>query len=361
MGRSTVVLVVALMVVLAGCAGIGGGDLDIELEDETESVEAEEQDSSDADSDDGETTTEVDGELQLHHIDLGQADATLLITPEGETILIDTGDWRQSGQQVIEYLDEHEIDRIDHLVATHAHADHIGGHDEIIAYFETERGGIGAAYDSGVAHTTATYDRYLDAIEEYDVDLFEVEEGDELPLDDDAVSATVLNPPAGDSGTDLHSNSVAIVFEFGEFRYLTTGDAESDAEQRMIDEWADELNADAYHAGHHGSSTSSTPPFMDEVAPSIVIISSGYDSQFGHPHDEVLTSFADRNIETYWTGVHGDIVLSTDGDAIEVETTTDFSTDPLDLLDEKPSDDEDSDTYQVTANNLHASSAPAAP
>ncbi len=368
MRRSLLIFAVALTVILAGCAGIdvggtGADDIDVETDDEADNVELESDDEEEVDEetetdDSEETNPTVDGELEIHHIDVGQADSTLIITPEGETILIDTGDWRQSGQGVIDYLDDHDIDRIDHLVATHAHADHIGGHDEIIEYYETERDGIGSAYDSGVAHTSATYDRYLDAIEEHNVDLFEVQEGDELPIEDDQLTGVVLNPPEGDSGSDLHYNSVAIAFEFGEFRYLTTGDAEADAEDRIVDEWSDELDADAYHAGHHGSSTSSTEPFMDEVDPSIAIISSAQDSQYGHPHDETLETFSELDVETYWTGVHEDIVLTTDGQDTTVETTSEFSPDPLDLLEAKPSDDDNGNSNQITVDAFEVASAP---
>jgi len=142
MRRSVLILSVALKVLLAGCTGIGidgagDDDIDVETDDGADSVELESEDDeedaeAETETDDSEGTNPVvDGELEIHHIDVGQADSTLIITPEGETILVDTGDWRQSGQGVIEYPDAHEIDRIDHLVATHAHADHIGGHDEI--------------------------------------------------------------------------------------------------------------------------------------------------------------------------------------------------------------------------------------
>ena len=111
----------------------------------------------------------------------------------------------------------------------------------------------------------------------------------------------VLNPPSGDSGSDLHYNSVTLSIEFGEFSYLTTGDAEADAEERMVDEHGEQLEADVYQAGHHGSTTSSTTPFMNQVTPEVAIISSAYDSQYGHPHDEALeafTSVAGRQILT---------------------------------------------------------------
>lgn len=360
MRRILLVLLVGIILVLAGCIGdtaddpgddiVGDTDPgdDVDTDDETDDANDDQtgtNDDIDRDTDDDPPPSDdsepvdPDGELEIHHIDVSQADATLILTPDGETILIDTGDWRQAGSEVITYLEELQIERIDHLIATHAHADHIGGHDEIIAWAEEEGDGIGTAYDSGVPHDSATYERYLDAIEDYDVDLQIAEEGDELPIEDDTLSALFVNPPEGESGNDLHYNSLSLVFEFGEFTYVTTGDAEQDAEDRMVDEWSDELEGDVYQAGHHGSSTSSTQPFLDAVDPSIAVISSGYDSQYGHPHDEVLEEFDERGIETYWTGVHGDVVLITDGDSIAVETSEEFSTDPADLLAEKPDDD----------------------
>ena len=330
MKRLLLIVLVAAMLVLAGCAD--GTNID-----------------------NGEQTVEgeTDGDLEIHHIDVGQADATLLIEPSGETMLIDSGDWPQAGAGVIEYLEDQDIDRIDHLVATHAHADHIGGHDEIIEHYETERDGIGTAYDSGVAATSQTYERYLDAVEDHDVELLIVEDGDSLEFGDATVD--VLNPPAGDSGSDIHYNSVALSIEFGEFSYLTTGDAEVDAEERMVDEHGGQLEADAYQAGHHGSTTSSTTPFMDQVTPDVAIISSAYDSQYGHPHDEVLEDFADRDIETYWTAVHGDVVLTTDGTDVELETEHEFSTDAGDLLKEKSADDD------TQASITHPIDVPTAP
>ncbi|MEF8937516.1 MAG: ComEC/Rec2 family competence protein [Halovenus sp.] len=313
MRRVFFVVALAAVLVTAGCAGnlaTGSGEEDIQ-----------------------ETGT-PDGEFQIHHIDVGQADATLLIAPSDETMLIDSGDWRDDGETVLDYLDERDIDRIDHLVSTHAHADHIGGHARLIETYETERDGVGAVYDSGVAHTSQTYENYLDAVEEHDVDLFEVRGGDTLPLNE-TVTATVLNPAEEESGSDLHENSVALAIEFGEFEYLTTGDAEQEIESRLIEEWDSELDADVYQAGHHGSSTSSTPPFLDEVTPEMAVISSAVDSQYGHPHDEVLQRFADRDVETYWTGVHGDIVVTTDGNNVSVETEHSATTDPAELLDRK--------------------------
>jgi len=342
MRQTLLAVLVAGLVCTAGCAGVVD-DLDT---DGIETDDAAPTDSGDdrGDRTDGESVAAVDGELEIHHIDVGQADAALVITPAGETILVDSGDWRQDGTGVIEYLKAHDVDRIDHLVATHGHADHIGGHAAIIERYETELDGIGAAYDSGVAHTSQTYENYLDAIEAHDVELFAVERGDELPLADEAVAATLHNPPPGDSESDLHESSVALTVEFGDVTYLTTGDAERTAEQRMVEERGDGLDADVYQAGHHGSSTSSTPAFMDAVDPDVAVISSGFESQYGHPHDEVLERFAERGVETYWTGVHGDVVVRTDGNTTAVTTSEEATTDPAALLELKRGDDDGTDS-----------------
>jgi len=91
---------------------------------------------------------------------------------------------------------------------------------------------------------------------------------------------------------------------------------------------------------------------MDAVDPSIAIISSDRDSQYGHPHDETLEIFDEFDIETYWTGVHGDIILTTDGQETTVETTTEFSNDPIDLLEEKPHDEDDDSAYSISVNTF---------
>jgi len=125
----------------------------------------------------------------------------------------------------------------------------------------------------------------------------------------------------------------------------------------MIDEHGEQLEANAYRADHHGSTMSSTPPFMDQVTLDVAIISSAYDSHYGHPHDKVLEDFADRGIETYWTAVHGDIVLTTDGSDVELETEHEFSTEASDLLEEKPNDD---DTQASLSHPVDVPTAPLA-
>jgi len=275
-----------------------------------------------------------DGEVTIHHLDVDQAEATVVQTPDDETVVLDTGNWWQEGEQVLDYLDAVGVEHIDHLVATHAHADHIGGHAEVIETFETERDGIGFLYDPGIPHGTATYDEYLDAVEAYDKELLVVEEGDTLPVD--GLDVVALNPPAGESGDDLHYNSLTLHIDGEDVSYLVTGDAEADAESRMVETWGSQLAADVYQTGHHGSSSSSTAGFLDAVDPERALISSAFDSQFGHPDDEVLLSFDAFDIETYWTGVHAATTVTAGDGTVAVETEESFSTDPLDVLEATP-------------------------
>ena len=138
------VVAIGLLVGVAGCVdATPDGDSDDPGGDGPDDGAGDTDPADDANGDDGVPPA---GSLELHHIDVGQADATLIVTPAGETILIDSGDWRQDGSTVLAYLDEQDIDRLDHLVATHAHADHIGGHATLIEEFETNRDGIGAIY-----------------------------------------------------------------------------------------------------------------------------------------------------------------------------------------------------------------------
>jgi competence protein ComEC len=311
MRRQLAVIAVCGMLVFSGCAAV---QFDIEPND-----------SNGEGTDPTTASAPEEGNLEVHVINVGQADATLLRTDE-ETMLIDSGDWRDDGETVIDYLEAHGVERIDHLVATHAHADHIGGHAAVIEHYETEKEGIGAAYDSGAPHTSQTYERYLDSIERHDVDLVEVASGDEIPFN--GTGTTVLNPESP-GGEELHPNGVAVHVAVGETAFLFTGDAERETESGILDRHGGAIEADVYQAGHHGSDTSSGPEFLDAVDPEVAVVSSAYDSQYGHPHDEPLERFAERDIRAVWTAVHGSIVFEADGETITVRTQHDATTDPL--------------------------------
>ena len=312
-----VALAVVLVVALAGCGG-AVGPADESVDTSTPPATA--------------TTagTEADGTLEVHFINVGQSVSTLVVGPTGETMLVDTGHYNDDGAYVLTYLERRGVDRIDHLVVSHNDADHIGGNAAIIDYYEREADGIGAVYDPGIAASTQTYDRYLDTVEAHDVTLYETREGDEIRFE--GVDVAVLGPPDPylEDGA-RNENSIVLKLTHGGTSFLLTGDAEDDQEAYLVEQYGDRLRSTVLKAGHHGSSSSSSGAVLDAVRPSAVVVSSAYDSRYGHPTEAVLERFADRSLPTYWTATHGDVVLVSDGRGVTVRTQAAAPTDPLDL------------------------------
>jgi len=280
---------------------------------------------------------EWNSSLEVHYINVGQSVSTLVVGPSNETMLIDTGHYNDDGEHVLEYLRSHDITRIDHLVVSHNDADHIGGNAAVIDYYETEADGIGAVYDPGIAASTQTYESYLDAVEEHGVTLYETREGDSVQFG--GVDVEVLGPPEPYLDNEgRNENSLVLRLGYGETSFLLTGDAEGDQEAYLVEEYGSQLNATVLKAGHHGSSSSTSGALLDAVSPQAVVISSAYDSQYGHPADEVLDRLAARSVPTYWTATHGDIVLVSNGTAVSVRTQRDAPTAPSALRDGEPVD-----------------------
>jgi len=336
--RSLPVVFVVGLLVLAGCtAGVGptaGGATDAP----SDPTGGDELAGADGASDAGgatNATSATNGTLELHFINVGQGDSTLVVGPTGETMLVDTGDFRDDGEYVLDYLDSRGIDRIDYLVSTHADADHIGGNAAVIERFETEGDGVGAVYDPGVTASTATYDRYLDAVERHDVPLYRTATGDEVPLG--GVTVSVLAPPRPPlADGDRNDNSVVLRLSFGETSVLLPGDAGRVEEPYLVDTHGRTLDVTLLKAGHHGSDSSTSAGLLDATTPKAVVVSSAYDSRYGHPHEEVLDRLAARSIPTYWTGTHGTVVATSDGRTVTVATQAAASTRPLDLRADEP-------------------------
>src|SRR6056297_3415583 len=283
-------LLVVGIVFLAGCAGAVPG----------------EQAPTGPDAGDDATVEAANGTVEVHYINVGQSVSTLVVGPAGETMLVDTGHYDDDGEHVLAYLRRHGIARIDHLVVSHNDADHIGGNAAIIEHYQTEADGIGAVYDSGIAASTRTYAEYLDAVEEHDVTLYETREGDAIRFG--AVDVDVFGPPDPYLASEARNeNSIVLKLTHGETSFLLSGDAEDDQEAYLVDTYGSELRSTVLKAGHHGSSSSSSESFMDAVRPRAVVISSAYDSRYGHPTEAVLERFSDRSIPAYWTATHGDV------------------------------------------------------
>jgi competence protein ComEC len=248
--------------------------------------------------------------LTLSFIDVGQGDSILVILPNTKTLLIDGGE-RQSSGKVLSTLQEHGLSHVDVVVATHPHADHIGGLIDVINTVN-----VGQVLDSGQVHITQTFEDFIDAIYNKQIPLKSVSEGYLINLDP-TVKIDVLNPPASLSDAanneeeEFNDNSVALKLTYGEFSALLTGDMEERNEARLVFKNATMLDSDVLKAGHHGSSTSSSLPFLNAVTPEVVIISLGVGNSYGHPHQEALDRLSASGIQyVFRTDIDGTITLT---------------------------------------------------
>ncbi|GAA5262116.1 ComEC/Rec2 family competence protein [Methanocalculus sp. MC3] len=240
--------------------------------------------------------------LEAHFIDVGQGDA-ILIQYNGKNMLIDAGD-RGYGSTVVSYLREQSVSRLDYIVATHPHADHIGGMTDVLDAFP-----VGRFIDSGNPHTSQTYENMLLAIDEKNIPFSVAERGQTINLDS-ALSIQILNPGPQLTG-DLNEDSVVLKMEYGQVAFLLTGDAGISTENLMMQHY--DLESEILKVGHHGSRYSSGATFLAAVSPEVSIIMVGEGNRYGHPTDEVLDRLRVIGSQVYRTDHHGTIVIATNG------------------------------------------------
>ena len=252
-----------------------------------------------------------EGYLRVHFIDVGQGDSILIQAGE-QAMLVDAGT-NESGSVVTEYLRSLNITKLDYLIGTHPHEDHIGGLDDVIHSFE-----IGTVIMPDVSHTTQTYEDVLDALLEKNLTVTAPHPGDTYSIGD--ASFTVLSPSAAiaeqaaENG-DLSNLSVGIRLVYGSNAFVLCGDAESDSEEAMVESGLD-LEADVLKAGHHGSSTSTSDAFLAAVNPDYAVISCGKDNSYGHPHQETMDKLNAADISIFRTDEQGTVVAVSDGSSI---------------------------------------------
>ena len=249
----------------------------------------------------------VDGEMLVHFIDVGQGDAVLVQTAGG-TVLIDGGD-RHMGTRVADYLRHVGISEITYMIATHPHADHIGGLIEVLHQFP-----VNTLIMPPVAHTTITFERFLDAIEQSDATLREPVPGSTFSVGD---AVFTIIAPNSTGHNNLNDYSVSLRLVHGSLAFVFTGDAYTSSEQEMIAA-GHRLSANVLHLGHHGSSTSSGQQFLDAVNPEIAVISVAADNSYGHPHNAVMSRLRVAGVRIYRTDQHGNVVISSDGTNLAV-------------------------------------------
>jgi len=258
------------------------------------------------------------GRLQIYALDVGQGDSELIITPEGKSVLIDAGT-PQASDEVIAALRKRDVRSLDLAVATHPHADHIGGMRSVIENF-----GVKNFLDSGRGYASKEYERMLRAIEEKGIKFIVAKKGMKFDLDS-GVKLEVLNPQGNDQwitevrrgGSLENANSVVLRLSYGNFSMLFTGDAETETEDLMMKSGVP-LRAQVLKVGHHGSRYATSVRFLEAVAPEAAVISVGAGNRYGHPAQQTLDRLRKAGVKVYRTDLNGEIAIVTDGNTFEI-------------------------------------------
>lgn len=246
--------------------------------------------------------------LKVHYLDVGQGDSIFIELPNNETMLIDAAESYQS-ENIINYLKNLNYQKIDYVIGTHPHADHIGGLKDIINTFE-----IGKIYMPKVVSTTKTYESLLMAIKDKNLKINTAKAGTSI-IDTDALKINIL-APNNSTYTELNNYSVVTKITYGSTKFLFMGDAEKLSENEI----KENVTADVIKIGHHGSNTSSSIDFIKKVNAKYGIISVGLNNKYNLPKEEIITNWENSGTKIYLTSINGTVRASSDGTNIKIES-----------------------------------------
>lgn len=252
--------------------------------------------------------SDISGKITVDFIDVGQGDAILVTSSNGAAMLIDAGD-NSDENRIVEYLTNKGIKKLDYVIGTHPHADHIGGLDAVIRNFD-----VGDIYMPKKSHTTKTFKDVLVAVKERGYSIQTAKAGVRFELEP-GVDVQMVAPIA-DTYENLNDYSAVVRLSCGNISFLFTGDAEKISEYEMLESQYS-LSSTVLKVGHHGSVTSTSDEFLEQVNPKYAVISSGKENEYGHPHKEIIEKLKQANIEYYNTQTSGTIRVITDGETIE--------------------------------------------
>lgn len=250
------------------------------------------------------------GILKVHFLNVGQADSILVQFPNGQVMVVDAGN-NTDGTFVVSYLRQQGVKKIDYLVGSHPHEDHVGSLDAIIKIFD-----IGQVFMPRATTTTKTFEDVLLAIKQKGLKITTAKAG--VTVVDQGSLKVNFVAPVGSGYEDLNNWSAVTRIQYGGTAFLLTGDAEAQSEEEMLASGAN-LKADVLKVGHHGSSSSTTPAFLKAVAPKYAVISVGAGNDYGHPHKETLAKLRNAGVQVYRTDLDGTVVFTSDGKTITVE------------------------------------------
>lgn len=246
--------------------------------------------------------------LKVHYLDVGQGDSIFVELPNNETMLIDAAESYQS-ENIINYLKNLNYQKIDYVIGTHPHTDHIGGLKDIINTFE-----IGKIYMPKVVSTTKTYESLLMAIKDKNLKINTAKAGTSI-IDTDDLKINIL-APNNSIYTELNNYSVVTKITYGTTKFLFMGDAEKLSENEI----KENVTADVIKIGHHGSNTSSSIDFIKKVNAKYGIISVGLNNKYNLPKEETITNWENSGTKIYLTSTNGTIRASSDGTNIKIES-----------------------------------------
>jgi competence protein ComEC len=261
-----------------------------------------------------------DGRLHLTALDIGQGDAILVEAPSGTTMLVDGGPDPELTLRRIGANLPFFARRIDLLVLTHPHQDHVAGLVDVLDRFR-----IGAILQAGIGYENPSFERLLADADRTATPVVIARAGQRIALDA-TTDVRVLYPSAAEAAAplpdgDINNGSVVLLLTHGGFTALLTGDAEAPVEAALLARGAIP-EVDVLKVGHHGSTSSTTPGLLEAAQPTVALISDGTGNEYGHPAPQTLAALAARpGLAVFRTDLDGDIEVETDGITYRVHTT----------------------------------------
>ena len=253
-------------------------------------------------------------EFQIWFIDVGQADAALIVC-DGKTMLIDGGNSADSNL-MYSFLQNKGLSKLDYVIGTHAHEDHIGGLSGALYYAEPE-----TVYCATTSYSSNAFQNFANNVKKYGKSIEIPSVGTQFNLG--SAICTVL---AVNTTSDLNNSSIVIRIVYGSTSFLFTGDAEREVEDAMMNRGVP-LQSTVLKVGHHGSYTSTGYAFLRNVMPQYAVISCGKANDYGHPHEEVLSRLKDAEVQLFRTDLQGTIMCTSDGETVTFSVSSNENAD----------------------------------